>query len=54
MGCVKEQPQNEFGPVPARTDPADALYRRENQSKLLKIVFSIAENGATKISDKKY
>ena len=25
MGCVKEQPQNEFGPVPARTYPADAL-----------------------------
>ena len=22
---LKEQPQNEFGPVPARTHPADAL-----------------------------
>ena len=24
---MKEQPQNEFGPVPARTDPADALLQ---------------------------
>ena len=23
---AKEQRQNEFGPVPARTDPADALF----------------------------